>query len=73
MVKVCVEHGSNHVWKWKLIVIWGIVCLILRLSYRTREDVNAVRAERDPIDKVKRFLVESGLGSEEELEVHSFF
>lgn len=39
------------------------------LSYRTREDVNAVRAERDPIDKVKSLLLESGMATEDELKV----
>lgn len=42
------------------------------LSYRTREDVNAVRTERDPIDRVKTYIIESGLGTEDELKVNNF-
>ena len=37
------------------------------LSYRTRDEVNAVKAERDPIDKVKFMLIETGQATEEEL------
>jgi len=37
------------------------------LSYRTRDEVNRVREERDPIDKVKNLLVENNLATEEEL------
>jgi pyruvate dehydrogenase E1 component alpha subunit len=37
------------------------------LSYRTRDEVNAIRAERDPIDKVKLLLTENQLASEDEL------
>lgn len=36
-------------------------------SYRTREEVQAARAERDPIDKVKLWLTQFKLATEEEL------
>jgi pyruvate dehydrogenase E1 component alpha subunit len=39
------------------------------LTYRTRDEVNAIRAERDPIDKVKSILLDSGAATEEELKV----
>jgi len=34
------------------------------LTYRTREDVAAVRSERDPIDKVKNWLLENSFATE---------
>jgi pyruvate dehydrogenase E1 component alpha subunit len=37
------------------------------LTYRTRDEVNAIRAERDPIDRVKLYLLENNLSTEEEL------
>jgi len=37
------------------------------LAYRTRDEVSAIRAERDPIDKVKLYLLEHNLATEEEL------
>lgn len=39
------------------------------IGYRTRDEINAARAERDPIDKVKFLLVDNGLSTEEELKV----
>lgn len=36
------------------------------LTYRTREDINAVKAERDPIDKVKTWLIDSKLATDED-------
>jgi len=36
-------------------------------TYRTREEVTAARAERDPIDKVKLWLTQFKLATEEEL------
>jgi len=40
------------------------------LAYRTRDEVAAIRAERDPIDKVKLYLLENQLATEEELKEH---
>jgi len=37
------------------------------LTYRSRDEVNAVKAERDPIDRIKLYLVENQLASETEL------
>jgi len=37
------------------------------LAYRTRDEVTAIRAERDPIDKVKLYLLEHEFATEEEL------
>lgn len=37
------------------------------ITYRTREEISAVRAERDPIDKVKAWLLNYKLASEDEL------
>jgi len=37
------------------------------LAYRTRDEVTPIRAERDPIDKVKLYLLEHQLSTEEEL------
>lgn len=36
-------------------------------TYRTRDEVNAIRAERDPIDKVKNWILEFKYATEEEL------
>jgi len=36
-------------------------------TYRTRDEVNAIRSERDPIDKVKNLLLEFQFATEEEL------
>jgi pyruvate dehydrogenase E1 component alpha subunit len=36
-------------------------------KYRTREEVDRVREERDPIERVRRRILETRLGSEEEL------
>jgi len=36
-------------------------------TYRTRDEVNAIRAERDPIDKVKKWLLEFEWATEEQL------
>ncbi len=38
-------------------------------KYRTREEVDRVREERDPIERVRRRLLESKMASEEELKV----
>jgi len=37
------------------------------LSYRTRDEVNEVRAQRDPIQRLRQLLSDSGLATEEEL------
>jgi len=37
------------------------------LTYRTKEEVSSIRAERDPIEKVKYYLLENNLASEEDL------
>lgn len=37
------------------------------LSYRTRDEVNEVRAQRDPITRLRVLITDSGLASEEEL------
>jgi len=37
------------------------------LAYRTRDEVNAVKAARDPIDRVKYILLETGQATEEQL------
>jgi len=37
------------------------------LAYRTRDEVTAIKAEKDPIDKVKFYLLEHNLATEEEL------
>jgi len=36
-------------------------------TYRTREEINAIRAERDPIDKVKNWILEFKFATEDEL------
>lgn len=36
-------------------------------TYRTRDEIAAARAERDPIDKVKKWLLEHDLATEDEL------
>ena len=36
-------------------------------KYRTREEVSKVRAEQDPIDRVRQTLIETGHASEQEL------
>src|SRR5687767_11576520 len=43
-----------------------IICYSLCVC---RDEVNAIRAERDPIDKVKLLLTENQLATEEELKV----
>lgn len=37
------------------------------VTYRTREEISAVRAERDPIDKVKNWLLKHKLATEDEI------
>jgi len=37
------------------------------VTYRTREEISAVRAERDPIDKVKSFIFNLKLATEDDL------
>lgn len=37
------------------------------VTYRTREEISAVRAERDPIDKVKSWLFNLKLATEDDL------
>jgi pyruvate dehydrogenase E1 component alpha subunit len=37
------------------------------ITYRTREEISAVRAERDPIDKVKAWLLNYKLATEDEI------
>jgi len=37
------------------------------LTYRSKEEVAAVRAEKDPIEKVRHYLLENKLSTEEEL------
>ncbi len=39
------------------------------LSYRSRDEVNLVKATRDPIDKIKKLLIDNKLSTEEEIEV----
>ena len=36
-------------------------------TYRTRDEVNKVREERDPIDRVRSWLIDSGLAQEDEI------
>ena len=36
-------------------------------TYRTRDEVNKVREERDPIDRVRGWLIDSGLAQEDEI------
>eukprot|EP01112_Ceratiomyxa_fruticulosa_P013447 TRINITY_DN3787_c0_g1_i1.p1 TRINITY_DN3787_c0_g1~~TRINITY_DN3787_c0_g1_i1.p1 ORF type:complete len:404 (-),score=80.30 TRINITY_DN3787_c0_g1_i1:122-1333(-) len=36
-------------------------------TYRTRDEVSAIRAERDPIEKVRHLLLQNNLATEEEL------
>ena len=36
-------------------------------KYRTREEVSKVRAEQDPIDRVRQILIDNGHASEETL------
>ncbi len=36
-------------------------------TYRTRDEVNKVREERDPIDRVRRWLIDGGLAQEAEI------
>jgi pyruvate dehydrogenase E1 component alpha subunit len=38
------------------------------ISYRSKEEVAAIRAERDPIEKVRAYLLENELATESELE-----
>ncbi len=51
-----------------------VVNLYLNLSitcfFENRDEVSAIRAERDPIDKVKLLLTENKLSTEDELKVH---
>jgi len=37
------------------------------LTYRTKEEVAAIRASRDPIEKVRYYILENNLGTEEQL------
>jgi pyruvate dehydrogenase E1 component alpha subunit len=37
-------------------------------KYRTREEVDAVRAARDPIDFLKRYMERSGIGNDQTLQ-----
>ena len=37
------------------------------VSYRSREDIANVRAKRDPIERLRKILLETGLASEAEL------
>jgi len=37
------------------------------ISYRSRDDIANVRAKRDPIERVRKILVETGIASEAEL------
>ena len=37
------------------------------ISYRNREEIQSMRAQKDPIEKVKQLLVEHSLSSEQEL------
>lgn len=36
-------------------------------TYRTRDEINAIRAERDPIEKIKKYILEFNFATEEEL------
>jgi pyruvate dehydrogenase E1 component alpha subunit len=47
--------------------------VIINCKSRTREEVNAYRSGRDPIDKVKNLLLTYKLSTEEELTVTNFF
>jgi pyruvate dehydrogenase E1 component alpha subunit len=40
------------------------------ISYRTKEEVSSVEAERDPISKVKNMLLTNKLATEEEISVN---
>jgi pyruvate dehydrogenase E1 component alpha subunit len=35
-------------------------------KYRTREEVEGIRSERDPIDRLRKVMIEQGLAEEEE-------
>jgi hypothetical protein len=43
------------------------------LSYRTRDEVNAVRSERDPILRVKNIILQNNAATEDELKARSLF
>ena len=46
------------------------VCL-LALSYRNREEIQAMRSERDPIQMLKDRMLQSELGTEDEFKVRT--
>jgi pyruvate dehydrogenase E1 component alpha subunit len=35
-------------------------------KYRTREEVQGIRSERDPIDRLRKLMIEQGMAEEEE-------
>lgn len=39
------------------------------LTYRTKEEVARIRQERDPIEKIRAYLLENSLATEEQLKV----
>jgi pyruvate dehydrogenase E1 component alpha subunit len=41
--------------------------LLIGTTYRTREEVGSVRQARDPIEYVKKLLVDEGLSTADEL------
>ena len=49
--------------------MWSSFFLLLfsGITYRTREEVSDIRSNRDPIDKLKNFMIDQNLATEQEI------